>query len=343
MPQRRELRTWPQIAAHLGMSSRGVQNYEKNAGLLVHRLVGQSKSRVWAYTDELDAWHNRTQANQLYGSAEVAPLNAPYPLPTTLGAKPAAFDGHHWYAVLVSAFYALLYAEAVLLETAYRFDTYGEKALVAAPMVFCWVFTTSLLALASDGWRTSQAKPGGQAFFVAIAYGSAALVQIAVSATLPAYSTMQKGREPWSGQTAYLKNVVLYFLPLATVYVLLPYHFILAVQREVRNNQRAAVLALLTGERKAAAPKGAVYVRAWWLAAGLFAAALLSVGLTQDLFDHLRPSLFKSLFMQLVLGRVLLYFATGLFCILWYSRALNEIKRECLAGVAPNALSATAN
>jgi hypothetical protein len=47
--------------------------------------------------------------------------------------------------------------------------------------------------------------------------------------------------------------------------------------------------------------------------------------------------------MQLVLGRVLLYFATGPFCVLWYSRALNEIKRECLAGMAPNALSATAN
>jgi hypothetical protein len=63
--------------------------------------------------------------------------------------------------------------------------------------------------------------------------------------------------------------------------------------------------------------------------------------LTQDLFDHLKPNPYKNLFMQLVLGRVLLYFATGLFCVLWYSRALDEIKRECLASAAPKALSAS--
>jgi hypothetical protein len=128
---------------------------------------------------------------------------------------------------------------------------------------------------------------------------------------------------------------------LATVYVLLPFHFVLAVQRELRNNQHAAVLALLAGERDAPAPKGAVYLRVRWLAIGLFAAALLSVALTQDLFDRLKPNPFKNLFMHLVLGRVLLYFATGLFCVLWYSRALNEIKRECLAGMLPKALKAS--
>ncbi len=57
---------------------------------------------------------------------------------------------------------------------------------------------------------------------------------------------MQKAREPWAAQTAYLKDVALYFLPLATVYVLLPFHFVLAVQREVRSNQHTGVLALLS-------------------------------------------------------------------------------------------------
>jgi hypothetical protein len=335
LPDRRELRTWIQIAHHLGLSTRAAQNYEKTAGLPIHRLPGLSKSRVWAYTDDLDAWQRRPATNCTSRPAETAPENAPDPQ----AALPQV-DGHRWYAVVVSALYASLYAEAVILEAAYRFDTFGGKALVAAPLVFCWVFTTFLSALASDRWRTSRAKPGGQALFIFIAYGSAALVQIAVSTILPAYSTIQKAREPWSAQAAYLKNVALYFLPLATVYVLLPFHFVLSVQREVFNNQHKSVLALLTGERNATAPRGAVYLRVRWLAIGLFAAAMLSVALTQDLFDHLRPNPYKNLFMQLVLGRVFLYFTTGLFCVLWYSRALNEVKRECLARVAAKALSA---
>jgi hypothetical protein len=341
MSERRELRTWPQIAHHLGLSTRAIQNYEKTASLPVHRLPGQSKSRVWAYTDEIDAWQNGVGTNHISGPAMAAPENGPSSLSTHRDITPLVFGGHLWFAVLVSALYAGLYAEAVLLEVAYRFDTYGGKALVAAPMVFCWVFATFLLALASDRWRTSQGKSGGQGLFIFVAYGSAALVQIALSAILPDYSTMQKAREPWSGQAAYLKNIALYFLPLATVYVLIPFHFVLAVQREVRGNQHTAVLSLLTGEGNATAPRGAVYVRVRWLAIGLFAAALLSLVLTQDLFDHLKPNPYKNLFMQLVLGRVLLYFATGLFCVLWYSRALDEIKRECLASAAPKALSAS--
>jgi lipopolysaccharide export LptBFGC system permease protein LptF len=46
------------------------------------------------------------------------------------------------------------------------------------------------------------------------------------------------------------------------------------------------------------------------------------------------PNPFRNFFMQLALGRTLLYFATGLFCVPWYSRTLNEIKRESTANTA---------
>ena len=121
----------------------------------------------------------------------------------------------------------------------------------------------------------------------------------------------------------------IYFLPLATIYILLPFHFVLAVQRELAAKRHGPVLALLTGERKAAA-SGAVYLRAGWLAVALFVVALLAVVMTQDLFDHLKPNPYKTLFMYLALGRTLLVFGIALLCVLWYSRALNEIKEECL-------------
>jgi hypothetical protein len=67
----------------------------------------------------------------------------------------------------------------------------------------------------------------------------------------------------------------------------------------------------------------------------------VAVALTQDLFDHLKPNPFKNLFMQLALGRTLLFFAIGLFCLLWYSRTLNDIKRECLASSAAHGMQRT--
>ncbi len=50
-----ELNTWQEIAEFLGISIRTAQNYERTAGLPVHRLPGE-RSRVWAYREELEKW-----------------------------------------------------------------------------------------------------------------------------------------------------------------------------------------------------------------------------------------------------------------------------------------------
>jgi hypothetical protein len=339
MLERRELRTWQEIADYLRLSIRAVQNYEKNANLPVHRLAGLAKSRVWAYTDELDAWWQPMSAAGHTVDSLFEPNNnaADPPTASTRGGAPS-HKAYWWYWMAVSVLYSLQYAEAVILEVAYRFDAFGKKALAVAPVVFCWIFVTFVLALVCGWWRTSRSRSGGLVLSVSVTFVSAAIVQIALSPVLPSYATTQEGREPWSAQAAYLKNVVLYFLPLATVYILLPFHFVLAVRRELRENHREDVMALLFGERRTAAPRGAVYLRVWWLAVGLSVAAFVAVALTQDLFDHLKPNPFKNLFMQLALGRTLLFFAIGLFCLLWYSRTLNDIKRECLASSAAHGM-----
>jgi len=50
------LESWKDISAHLGRNSRTCQRWEREFGLPVHRLDGSSKSRVYAYKDELDEW-----------------------------------------------------------------------------------------------------------------------------------------------------------------------------------------------------------------------------------------------------------------------------------------------
>jgi hypothetical protein len=62
-----ELSGWKEIASHLGVSVRTVQDYEKNLGLPVHRRPGE-KGRVFADPGELDAW--RTTRN---GSGSPSP------------------------------------------------------------------------------------------------------------------------------------------------------------------------------------------------------------------------------------------------------------------------------
>jgi hypothetical protein len=346
MSDRRELHTWQQIANYLGLSVRALQNYEKTAGLPVHRLAGQTRGRVWASTNELDAWKSRALAGLKADLVTMPPGDSESSPP----ASPSSFPFSHWaYIALVSGLYALLCAEAVILEIAYQFDRYGTKTLLAAPVVFCWVLAAFFSAVAVDWWRTAHSKAGGFFLSISIVYGSAALLQLALWRLLPTVAiTEQVARQPWSAQASYLKNLVLYFLPLTTIYILLPFHFVFALQRELHAKRHDRVLALLMGDQKAVAPKNAMYLRVGWLALALFVVALLAVVMTQNLFDHLKPNPYKNLFIHLALGRTLLLFGIALLCLLWYSRTLNEIKRECLrveilkSGLADKAASTRA-
>lgn len=54
--QRRQLSSWKEIAAHLGRDARTAIRWEQDRGLPVHRVPGGKGQRVFAYTDELDAW-----------------------------------------------------------------------------------------------------------------------------------------------------------------------------------------------------------------------------------------------------------------------------------------------
>src|ERR1022692_164704 len=90
MSERREVNTWQQIADYLGLSVRAVQNYEKAAGLPVHRLAGQSRGRVWAYTDELDAWKLKALADDA-GMLVTMP-----PGDSGLTVSPSVFPFSHW-------------------------------------------------------------------------------------------------------------------------------------------------------------------------------------------------------------------------------------------------------
>src|ERR1017187_4338178 len=73
--QIRKLDGWKEIASYLGVAPRTAQEYERNLGLPVHRLPGQPRSRVAAFSDELDVW--RAGPNQPVGGDPEKPLWSP--------------------------------------------------------------------------------------------------------------------------------------------------------------------------------------------------------------------------------------------------------------------------
>jgi hypothetical protein len=78
---------------------------------------------------------------------------SPGPNPTPYSAR--RFGGHLWHALASCALYSLLYVIALLVEVAYAFDRLGASALRIAPLVFTWVYATSLLGLAVMSRRSS--------------------------------------------------------------------------------------------------------------------------------------------------------------------------------------------
>jgi len=104
--ENRRLSTWKEIAAFLRCDVRTCLRWEKERGLPVHRPEGGAKSRVYAWTDELDRW--------LKGNANGAP--APTNPVSALPSAPAVRPGKMSLFLVAAAVIAL----AGLLYFGYR-------------------------------------------------------------------------------------------------------------------------------------------------------------------------------------------------------------------------------
>lgn len=70
------LSTWKEIAAYLNSGVRTCLRWEKENGLPVHRQEGAPRSRIFAYTGELDAWFKSRLSNgSIHNEIEPAPIS----------------------------------------------------------------------------------------------------------------------------------------------------------------------------------------------------------------------------------------------------------------------------
>lgn len=311
------------------------QGYRLNADVKTSDESSEAQASAVAGTVETAPTELVQRPTQPAGLIDVEPVDfsvqsvAP-PSPGLAPFKSATgslFGTHPWHIVVSCALYSLLYASALLLEVSYQFDRFGSKALKIAPFVFCGVFATSATALALDRKLTFQDKGSGFLVSILMFVISAAALFGALCFFLPSSPITESSLQTYPAQAAYLKDES-YFLILALFFIIIPAHFIATMEREKETGNHRVVFDLLTGNRWIAAPKGALYPRFWALAGLLLLFLVMSVAMSARLLDNLKPGPYQNLFVQLVYLRGLLFFGLGVECLIWYYRALEEIKRR---------------
>jgi hypothetical protein len=239
------------------------------------------------------------------------------------------FAGHVRHAVTAGSLFALLFAVPVVVEVAYQFDRYGATAVPLAVLAFAWMLSGTLAGLwqAAKGARHGTGGIGRSLVIWALA---TAVVSLALWPFFPPSPVVEASFGTWPANLAYLKSVFYAWL-VGPLFLLWPFHFVVAMQRELARGRHRAVLGLLTGDKAAVPPRGTLQPNVWALGvylAGLFVFNYVGVN---HLFGALDPSPFGNLFRALVLLRAGAWLLLPSICLWWFVSCLNELKREAVA------------
>lgn len=239
--------------------------------------------------------------------------------------------GRYVLHILVSsAIYAALYGSTVFLEVAYEFDRYGRSTFGAALIVFGWMLVSSVAGLAIDRRRIYQGKSDGLTITTLIFFIAAAVLFAGLTRFLPNEQVTQATFQTYPAQAAYLKDIA-YYLVLALLFLMIPFHFVTTMEREIKEGRYRSVLDTLIVWKRAILPSGTINLRFGHLVLALLMFAFLSIPMTAHLLDNLEPGTYRNLFTQLVYLRGILYFGLGVECLVWYYNALSNLKRACVA------------
>lgn len=234
-----------------------------------------------------------------------------------------AEDG--WFLLTSCTLYALLYALALFVEVAYQFDSHAASAVKVAPFVFLWVWVTSIASLIACRLLTSTGRSYSLVMSILLFVASSLLLYVALGSILPNVPITRALIRTYPAHSAYFKSIT-HFFPLAVIFWVVPYHFVIAARTQVRSGRASQIRKLLTGQKFGTAPEGTVFLKVKWLGVLLMVAAAASIYATAHLMDNLVATEYTSMFTQLIQWRLILYFALGVICLMWYARSLNAIK-----------------
>ena len=246
------------------------------------------------------------------------------------GKLTSKFCGHLFHSCLASLLYGALYAVALPVEIAYQWDAFGHWSIGASITLFLWIASTTLFAMWLICKAAVSGRSSGAMASASVISGAALVLYVVLRPYLPEHAITEATFQTYTAQTAYLKSIF-YFLPIALIYLVLPFHFVVAMQRELQRGRSVAVQSVLTRSRSSALPRGVLYPHFSVLCAILIIATAVSIYMGAHLLENLKGQTYTNLFIHLVQVRWLLYLLLGIECLSWYYGALQEMKRECLA------------
>ena len=249
--------------------------------------------------------------------------------PTNINQMILIFRGYHWHIMASCVIYASHYMVAVLLEVAYKFDVYGTRAMIAAPIFFCWIFITSVWGLAVALKLALRGKGYGLALGVSVFVGAAMVAFLGAWFVLPHTPVTEAEFQTYAAPAAYLKDIA-YIFPIALLYLIVPFHFVAVLEQEIKQGRAKEVFELLSGSKLSIRPAGTIYIKTWVLGSLLAGWVAYSLFAREHLFGNLLPSPYLGLFEVFHQTRTILQFALGLYCMAWYYWALNHLKSKCL-------------
>jgi hypothetical protein len=194
--------------------------------------------------------------------------------------------GHRLHALIACGLYAALYAVALLVEVAYQFDRYGRAAIWVAAAAFCWIFLTSLGGLAADWKLTLNGSNSGLLVSILVFWLAAIALFGGACLFLPSEPITLSRRQAYTAQAAYLKTIG-YFLVLKMIFLLPAFHFVMAMQREMRDGRHRPALSLLNRDRQSVRPRGVIFPKVGILALILAVVIAISLFLHHNLMDNI--------------------------------------------------------
>jgi hypothetical protein len=223
------------------------------------------------------------------------------------------------HLVLSVSLYASLYSIAPIVEIAFAFDRFGLKSLQLAPLIFLWIASTSFLGL----WLTIvsvRRKRGSRGLLLSILIFAAATVTllVVISTFLPQVPLIASALQTSSAYASFLKSTML-FLLLAVVFLIIPFHWVVSKEEELRNSKC----------RNPGPPETRVIeIHPAVLASLIVVSAFISVFLAAHFIDYLKPGPYSNLFFQLLFSRYCIFYALATEAVLWYWTMLKRFSRH---------------
>jgi DNA-binding winged helix-turn-helix (wHTH) protein len=129
--------------------------------------------------------------------------------------------------------YSGLYVISVFVETAYAFEKYRNSLGAVGSIIFLWIVSTTLAAVWTDWRLTKKSDLHGLTAAVAIMTAAVGALFLGLAGFLPESAITHFSFQGFTAHAAYLKSEI-YFVMLAVAFMVLPFHFIIRVEHELR-------------------------------------------------------------------------------------------------------------